>query len=142
MFGIYAYMASALENITGMSARIVPLAMCLYGVGMTLGNVIIPRLVGRHVMLGLGWLLVWSAFMLALYPFALHHQYWVCVQVILIGMSGAVGTLLQIRLMDVTKDAQILTAALNHSAFNAANALGPFLGALTITAGWGWTSTA
>ena len=33
MFGIYAYMASALENITDMSARIVPLVMCLYGVG-------------------------------------------------------------------------------------------------------------
>ncbi len=71
-----------------------------------------------------------------------NHLNWVCVQIILIGMSGAVGTLLQIRLMDVAKDAQILTAALNHSVFNAANALGPFLGALTITAGWGWTSTA
>lgn len=142
MFGIYAYMASALENITGMSAKIVPLVMCLYGVGMTLGNIIIPRLVGRHVMLGLGWLLVWSAAMLALYPFALQHPYWVCIQVVLIGMSGAVGTLLQIRLMDVAKDAQTLAAALNHSAFNAANALGPFLGGLTINAGWGWASTA
>lgn len=142
MFGIYAYMASALENITGMSAKIVPLVMCLYGVGMTLGNIIIPRLVGRHVMLGLGWLLVWSAAMLALYPFALHHPYWVCIQVVLMGMSGAVGTLLQIRLMDVAKDAQTLAAALNHSAFNAANALGPFLGGLTINAGWGWASTA
>lgn len=142
MFGIYAYMASALENITGMSAKIVPLVMCLYGVGMTLGNIIIPRLVGRHVMLGLGWLLVWSAAMLALYPFVLHHPYWVCIQVVLIGMSGAVGTLLQIRLMDVAKDAQTLAAALNHSAFNAANALGPFLGGLTINAGWGWASTA
>lgn len=142
MFGIYAYMASALENITGMSAKIVPLVMCLYGVGMTLGNIIIPRLVGRHVMLGLGWLLVWSAAMLALYPFALHHPYWVCIQVVLIGMSGAIGTLLQIRLMDVAKDAQTLAAALNHSAFNAANALGPFLGGLTINAGWGWASTA
>ncbi|MCX8745663.1 MFS transporter [Snodgrassella sp. B3882] len=142
MFGIYAYMASALENITGLSTKIVPLVMCLYGVGMTLGNIIIPRLVGRHVMLGLGWLLVWSAAMLALYPFALHHPYWVCIQVVLIGMSGAVGTLLQIRLMDVAKDAQTLAAALNHSAFNAANALGPFLGGLTINAGWGWASTA
>ena len=43
-----------------------------------------------------------------------NHLNWVCVQIILIGMSGAVGTLLQIRLMDVAKDAQILTAALNH----------------------------
>ena len=57
-------------------------------------------------------------------------------------MSCDVGKLLQIRLMDVAKEAQTLAAALNHSAFNAANALGPYLGGLTIAAGWGWTSTA
>ena len=61
--------------------------------------------------------------MLALYPFALHHPYWICVQVILIGISDNVGSLLQILLMDVAKDAQTLAATLNHSAFNAANAL-------------------
>lgn len=142
MFGIYAYMASTLEDITGMSPKSVPLVMCLYGVGMTLGNIIVPRMVGRHVMGGLACLLAWSAAMLALYPFAVHHPYWICIQVVLIGMSGAVGTLLQIRLMDVAKEAQTLAAALNHSAFNAANALGPYLGGLTIAAGWGWTSTA
>lgn len=142
MFGIYAYMASTLEDITGMSPKSVPLVMCLYGVGMTLGNIIVPRMVRRHVMGGLACLLAWSAAMLALYPFAVHHPYWICIQVVLIGMSGAVGTLLQIRLMDVAKEAQALAAALNHSAFNAANALGPYLGGLTIAAGWGWTSTA
>nr|WP_279032629.1 MFS transporter [Snodgrassella alvi] len=142
MFGIYAYMASTLEDITGMSPKSVPLVMCLYGVGMTLGNIIVPRMAGRHVMGGLACLLAWSAVMLALYPFAVHHPYWICIQVVLIGMSGAVGTLLQIRLMDVAKEAQTLAAALNHSAFNAANALGPYLGGLTIAAGWGWTSTA
>ena len=44
--------------------------------------------------------------------------------------------------MDVAGDAQTLAAALNHSAFNMANALGAWLGGLTIAAGWGWTSTA
>ncbi|WP_242495134.1 hypothetical protein [Salinicola tamaricis] len=48
---------------------------------------------------------------------------------------------LQIRLMDVAKDAQTLAAASNHAAFNVANALGPWLGGLAITAGYGWTST-
>jgi len=48
---------------------------------------------------------------------------------------------LKTRLMDVAEDAQALAAALNHSAFNTANALGPFLGGLAIDAGLGWTST-
>ena len=52
------------------------------------------------------------------------------------------GTVLQTRLMDVAADAQGLAAALNHSAFNFANALGPFLGGLALTAGYGWTSPA
>ena len=36
---------------------------------------------------------------------------------------------------------QTLAAALNHSAFNAANALGAWLGGVGIAAGLGWTST-
>ena len=43
--------------------------------------------------------------------------------------------------MDVAADAQTLAAASNHSAFNVANALGPWLGGLAISAGLGWTST-
>ena len=43
--------------------------------------------------------------------------------------------------MDVAGEAQTLAAALNHSAFNVANALGPFLGGLAIAAGFGLTST-
>ncbi|RYE92642.1 MAG: MFS transporter, partial [Oxalobacteraceae bacterium] len=58
-----------------------------------------------------------------------------------IGGGGALGTVLQTRLMDVAGEAQALAAALNHSAFNTANALGPWLGGLAIAAGWGWTST-
>ena len=61
--------------------------------------------------------------------------------VLLIGLSVAMGTVLQIRLMDVAEDAQSLAAALNHSAFNTANALGPWLGGMAIAAGYGWTST-
>ncbi|MNM74718.1 MFS transport protein AraJ [compost metagenome] len=60
---------------------------------------------------------------------------------LLIGTGVALGPALQIRLMDVAGDAQTLAAALNHSAFNLANALGAWLGGVTIAAGLGWTST-
>jgi DHA1 family inner membrane transport protein len=43
--------------------------------------------------------------------------------------------------MDVAGDAQTLAAALNHSAFNTANAVGAWLGGISIAAGLGWTST-
>jgi DHA1 family inner membrane transport protein len=44
---------------------------------------------------------------------------------------------LQIQLMDVAGEAQTLAAALNHSAFNLANALGAWLGGVAISAGLG-----
>jgi DHA1 family inner membrane transport protein len=34
-----------------------------------------------------------------------------------------------------------LAAALNHSAFNTANALGPWLGGMAISSGYGFSST-
>jgi len=63
--------------------------------------------------------------------------------VFLLGATGpAMVPALQTRLMDVSADAQLLAAALNHSALNIANALGPWLGGLVIAAGHGYTSTA
>jgi DHA1 family inner membrane transport protein len=41
------------------------------------------------------------------------------------------------RLMDVSHEAQTLGAALNHAAFNLANALGAWLGGLVLAAGLG-----
>jgi DHA1 family inner membrane transport protein len=78
---------------------------------------------------------------LALYPLAAGRLWSVLLDVTAIGIGGALGTILQTRLMDVAGDAQALAAALNHSAFNTANALGPWLGGMAIAAGFGWTST-
>ena len=58
-----------------------------------------------------------------------------------VATMGALGPVLQSHLMDVARDAQTLAAASHHAAFNAANALGPWLGGMAITAGYGWTST-
>jgi DHA1 family inner membrane transport protein len=43
--------------------------------------------------------------------------------------------------MDVAGEAESLAAALNHSAFNVANALGPWLGVKAVAADFGLTST-
>ena len=77
----------------------------------------------------------------ALYPLAAPHLWAVMVVVFLIGGGGGLGSILQTRLMDVAGDAQTLAAALNHSAFNTANAIGPLLGGMAIAAGYGWAST-
>jgi DHA1 family inner membrane transport protein len=141
VFAVYTYLASTLMAVTGVSARLVPVVFAAFGAGMTAGNIVVPYFADRAVMRTAGWLLLGSAVTLALYPFAAAHFATVTLDVLAIGFCGALATVLQTRLMDVAGDAQSLAAALNHSAFNVANALGPWLGGLAIAAGLGWTST-
>ena len=77
----------------------------------------------------------------ALFPFTTGNIYAVTLVVFMIGCGGGLGVALQTRLMDVAEDAQTLAAALNHSAFNMANAIGPWLGGLAIAHCYGWSST-
>jgi DHA1 family inner membrane transport protein len=141
LFAVYTYLASTLLEITGVSAATVPIVLAVFGLGMTVGNLVIPRFADRALMPSAGALLVWMAATLALYPWAATNLWTTMLDVFAIGLGGALGTVLQTRLMDVAGTAQNLAAALNHSAFNVANALGPWLGGLAIAAGFGFTST-
>lgn len=141
MFAVYTYLAATLTDVTGLGPRAVPAMLAVFGLGMTIGNLVVPRFADRALMPTAGALLLWSAAALALYPLAAGHVATMTLDVFAIGLGGALGTILQTRLMDVAGDAQALAAALNHSAFNTANALGPWLGGLAIAGGLGWTST-
>jgi DHA1 family inner membrane transport protein len=141
LFAVYTYLASTLAAVTRVPAGSVPIVLCVFGIGLTVGNLVVPRFADRARMPTAGVLLLWSAAALALYPLAAANFWTVTIDVFLIGVGAALATVLQTRLMDVSGDAQALPAALNHSAFNTANALGPWLGGMAIAAGYGWTST-
>lgn len=141
MFCVYTYLASTLAEVTQAPRAVVPLVFAVFGVGMTLGNLVVPRFADRALMPTAGALLLWSAVALALFPWAATRLPWLLLDILAIGLGGALGTVLQTRLMDVAGDAQALAAALNHSAFNVANAIGPWAGGLAIAAGYGWTAT-
>lgn len=140
LFAVYTYTASAMLDVTHVSAYVIPIVMAAFGVGFTAGNIIVPYFADRALMPTAGALLIWSAAALAWFPSALNHPVTMALDAFLIGIGGALGTVLQIRLMDVSGHAQALSAALNHSAFNTANALGPWLAGMTIAAGYGWAS--
>lgn len=140
LFAVYTYLADILASVTHVSVAATALILSVFGVGLTIGNIVVPMFADRALMRTAGLLLVWSAATLLVFPFAAHNVWMITVDVFLIGVGGALATVLQTRLMDVAEDAQGLAAALNHSAFNTANALGPFLGGLAIAGGFGWTS--
>ena len=141
LFAVYTYLADTMTHVTGASPVMVPFALMAFGVGMTAGNLIVPRFADRALMASAAAVLVWSTIALLLWPIAAVNFWSVLVAMLAIGIGGSLATILQTRLMDVAGDAQSLAAALNHSAFNIANALGPWLGGMAIAAGYGWTST-
>lgn len=141
MFAVYTYLTSTLMAVTHAAPAATPVVLMVFGVGMTAGNLIVPRFADRALMPSAGLMLAWSAVMLALYPFAAHSVAAVTADMLAIGFGVALATILQTRLMDVAGEAQGLAAALNHSAFNIANALGPWLGGMAIAAGYGFGST-
>ncbi|MDH0867836.1 MFS transporter [Mitsuaria sp. GD03876] len=141
MFAVYTYLGSTLLEVTRVGPGLLPVVLSVFGMGMTAGTLVSAWAADRALMPTVGGLLLWSAASLALYPFAAGSLWTLLPVVFLIGCGGGLGAVLQTRLMDVAGDAQTLAAALNHSAFNAANALGPWLGGLAIAAGHGWTST-
>ena len=141
MFSVFSYIKPTLIEVAGLPMAGVPLVLALFGLGMVLGNLVGARLADKALMPTIGGLLVYAALVLVAFSFTAHHMAAAAVNVLLIGTTVAIGPALQIRLMDVAGDAQTLAAALNHSAFNMANALGAWLGGAAISGGLGWAST-
>jgi DHA1 family inner membrane transport protein len=141
VFSVYSYITPILTEVTRMAPAHVPVMLSLMGIGMIVGNVVSGWLTDRWLkgtMVG-GYL--YTALILAV--FVATAQWLGAMVPILfsIGVGTGVTTAFQARLMDVAGDAQSLAAALNHSAFNIANASGAWLGGAAIAAGYGWTST-
>jgi DHA1 family inner membrane transport protein len=140
MFAVYSYISPILTDRSGLALSAVPVALAIWGLGMVAGNLLGGRLMDwRPVPVMFGVFLLMAA-MFALFAVTSAHAVIALPTIFLLGMSVILPTGLQMRLMDVAGDAQTLGAALNHSAFNMANALGAWLGGLVLAAGWGLTA--
>ena len=139
VFAMYSYIAPVVTDVTDLSRGAIPAFVFAFGVGSVAGTWLAGRLadwdVERSVLAGFAvlaaTLVAFSlAAGLAVPAFAL---------VMVVGALGSVLAInLQVRLMHVAGDAQMLGAALNHSALNIANGLGAWVGSVVIAAGFGY----
>ncbi|MCM5560173.1 MFS transporter [Pleomorphomonas sp. JP5] len=141
MFAVFSYITPTLVNVSHIPESAVPFVLSVFGAGMIAGNIVGPKLADRALLPTIGGLMAWNVLVLVLFTVAVRQPVMAVIVVFFIGTGFAVVPTLQTRLMDVGKDAQTLAAALNHSAFNMANALGAWLGGVSIAAGYGWAST-
>ncbi|MFE0017852.1 MFS transporter [Mesorhizobium sp. NPDC059054] len=140
LFAVYSYTASTLLEVTRVDPRVVPLVIGLFGVGMTLGNLVSAWAADKALKPTATVLIIASAAALFAFPYAAGSLWSISLVVFLVGCTTGLAIVLQTYLMDVARDAQTLAAAANHSAFNVANALGPWLAGLAISAGYGFPS--
>lgn len=140
LFAVYSYTASTLLEVTRADPRVVPLVIGLFGVGMTLGNLVSAWAADKALKPTATVLIIASAAALFAFPSSVGSLWSISLVVFLIGCTTGLAIVLQTYLMDVARDAQTLAAAANHSAFNVANALGPWLAGMAITAGYGFPS--
>ena len=140
MFALYSYIAPVVTDVAGLSRGTVPLVLLAYGAGGVVGT----ALGGRLADLALFRSLVGSARRprraagrASRWPRRGRPALFVGVFLVSVGAS-ALAVCLQMRLMETAGEAQMLGAALNHSALNLANALGAWLGGLVIAAGLGY----
>lgn len=141
LFSVFSYIKPTMAEVAHLPPEWLPFVLALFGLGMVAGNWLGPKFVDRHLMATIAAILSWGCAVLVLFALTVQVLPLAVAGTFLVGTLGALGPALQVRLMDVAGDAQTLAAALNHSAFNAANALGAWLGGMAVVWGWGWAVT-
>jgi DHA1 family inner membrane transport protein len=139
MFALYSYIAPLVTDVAGLSRGTLPVVLFVYGIGGVVGTALAGRLGDWALFPSLAGALVALLAVLAGTALVAPWAPGLVVGVLLVSISGStLAILLQLRLMETAGEAQMLGAALNHSALNLANALGAWIGGLVIAAGLGY----
>ncbi|MER7893951.1 MFS transporter [Micromonospora sp. NPDC094482] len=141
MFGAFTYIAFTLTEVSGFASSTVPWLLVLFGVGLFAGNLLGGR--AADVELSRTLVVVLSALTVVLAAFALtagSKPLTVAALVLMGGFGFATVPPLQMRIMRYAHQAPTMASGANIAAFNVGNALGAWVGGVTIAAGLGYTA--
>lgn len=141
IFAMYSYVAPLVTDVADLSRSAIPYFLLAFGIGSVIGAWLAGRMADwnneRSVIIG--FVAAVATLLVIVGVAATPVLLWAAV--LCLGLLGSVLAInLQIRLMHAAGDAQMLGAALNHSALNVANGLGAWLGSVVIAAGHGYRS--
>ncbi|WP_144751319.1 MFS transporter [Curtobacterium pusillum] len=141
MFGAFTYIAYTLTSVSGFASGAVPWLLIVFGVGLFVGNFVGGKLASRSIDGTLLVVLVVLTVVLALFAVVATSPVLTVIALVLMGAFGfATVPALQTRVMQYADHAPTLASGANIAAFNLGNALGAWIGGLTIAAGLGYTS--
>lgn len=141
MFGAFTYIAYTLTSVSGFPSSAVPWLLVVFGVGLFVGNFVGGKLAARSIDRTLLVVLVALTVVLGLFALVASSPVLTVIALVLMGAFGfATVPALQTRVMQYADHAPTLASGANIAAFNLGNALGAWIGGLTIAAGLGYTS--
>lgn len=140
---VYTFIGQLVTEVAGLSSAMIPVALALFGLGMTSGNIVGGALADRRPAWGIA--LGYAGALAVLAVLAIGGaSVWILLPA-LFGVGAAIMVAIpgiQVRLTSLAPEAPSLMGAMNLAALNVANALGAWLGGMTIAAGYGVLSTA
>ncbi|PTL85457.1 MFS transporter [Vitiosangium sp. GDMCC 1.1324] len=141
VFGAFTYIAYILTEVSGFTSATVPWLLILFGAGLFIGNFLGGKAADKSVSRTLLSMLLVLTAVLAVFALTAHSQVMTVISLILMGASGfALVPGLQMRIMHYAEQAPTLASGANIAAFNIGNALGAWLGGLTLSTGLGYTA--
>lgn len=141
MFGAFTYVAPMMTEVAGFADSSMTWLLMVFGVGLFIGNVYGGKAADRALSSTLLFCLAALTLTLTLFVFTAHNKVGAVLTLFLLGTFGfATVPALQMRVLKYASAAPTLASGVNISAFNLGNALGAYLGGLTISAGFGYTS--
>ncbi|MGY1631750.1 MFS transporter [Geodermatophilus sp. SYSU D01186] len=142
LFAVYSYVSPILTELGGIPEAWVTPVLALFGIGTTVGTLLGGRFGDRHGFSFVAVGLLATTVVLVAFAFLARTPVAAVVLLVLFGtVSFALGPVVQ---NGVIEAAQVrggsLVSAANQGAFNVANAVGAALGALVLSAGFGYTA--
>jgi MFS transporter, DHA1 family, inner membrane transport protein len=141
LFCTFSYITPMMTHVAHYPEAAVTLLLVLFGIGMTIGNLLGARLADRALMRTVCFAIVGEAVVAGVFFFGAHDKL-VSAAMILLFPAFAVGLVpgLQSRIVSLAGGAPNLAAASIQAAFNVANSVGALLGGIAIAAGLGYSS--
>jgi DHA1 family inner membrane transport protein len=136
LFSVFTYIAPILENVTRESPHQVTWALVVFGAGLTVGNLVGGRLGDWRLMPSVIAIFILLIGVLAAFTVT-DRTSWLALMTLFVwgGLTFALVSPLQMRVMNEASDAPNLASTLNQGAFNLGNASGAFAGGIALTDG-------
>ena len=144
MFCWYSYVSPFLTGVSGLEPGKMTLVMAFAGAGMVLGNSLSGRLSVRFrpAVIAAGMQGVMAVSLLALFLLGTGLAAALCLLFLCTACLFGISAPQQMLLLQNARGGEMLGAAMAQVGFNTGNALGAFLGGLSIDAGFGYAGTA